>query len=191
MADIITDLARAFDMQNVRIMMPSPNPYGAIPATTTPDAPLYRSKLGTPVYCDIKFTGQSYTDNSGKVLSFPDLVFETVIMSINQSKNIVKTEVQGLDGTVKEYIGLGDFVVSINLIVTGPNGQYPRDKVALLRQMLMAPIPVAVTSWYLQIFGISYLVVESFSIGQEEGGYSYQPVSISCLSDNFVQFSYN
>jgi len=186
---VISELVRAFDMQNIRILLPPPNPYNSVPQGTTPDAALYRSQLGTPVFANLKFSGAAYTDNLGNRLNFPDLIFDTVILTLDQTKNIVTTVIQGLDGTVKEYIGLGDYSINIHLIITGPNGQYPRAQVAQLRQMLLAPIPISVTSWYLQLFGINNLVVNSFSFAQEIGGYSYQPVSISALSDNYVQFT--
>ncbi len=49
--------------------------------------------------------------------------------------------------------------------------------------MLDAPVPIPVASEYLNNMGIYYLVVESYELGQEAGGYSYQTFTISTLSD--------
>ena len=109
--------------------------------------------------------------------------YEAVIITVAQAKNIVKTEIQGRNGTVKEYIGLGDYEVTINGIITGTNGKRPNDQIQALQKMLDAPIPIEVASAYLQGFGINYLVVDSYEMGEDEGGYAYQKFSISCLSD--------
>ena len=187
---IASEVIRAFDMQNIRILAPPPNQFnGAISQLTTQDTAFYKSNLGTPVLADITFYGGAYTDNLGNILNFPKMTFYTVLLSVSQSKNIIETIIQGRDGTVKEYIGMGDYRVDVNLLITAPNGSYPRQEVQQLKQMLVAPMSLQVTSWYLQLFGISYLVVNSFTCDQVEGGYSIQPVRICCSSDLPLQFS--
>jgi hypothetical protein len=115
--------------------------------------------------------------------SFKDLVFDSILITVNQSKNITKTDIQGRDGTVKEYIGMGDYVITINGIITGNNGHYPIDEVKDLKKMLDANIAISVVSWYLQNLDVSLIVITDFEIPQEMGGYSYQKFSISALSD--------
>jgi len=168
------------------------SPQFSIDNTSNIDDPLsYRSLLNTPVWTNIEFLpGQYETNTPGVFRSFgssvdgPDrLRYEAVIITVAQAKNIVKTEIQGRNGTVKEYIGLGDYEVTINGIITGTNGKRPNDQIQALQKMLDAPIPIEVASAYLQGFGINYLVVDSYEMGEDEGGYAYQKFSISCLSD--------
>jgi hypothetical protein len=166
------------------------NPYdGAIPAALTPDSPLYMSILGTPIFSDITlgdFTNagaNTFTDNNGVRRSFRPMTFATVLMTINQVKNIEKTTIQGRDGTIKEYIGMGDFAVTINGILPGSNGVYPRDDVAALQAILAAPVALVATSWWLQLFNIHYLVVDDFDVPQLPGEQSQQSFSIHCSSD--------
>lgn len=191
------DLVREFNMQNVKIIDARPpfiilpktpenkdNPFDSkINQVTNIDKELYKSTLGTAVLTDIQFTGNTWKDNYGNTQSFNTLKFETILVSVNQSKNIVTTDIQGRDGTVKEYIGLGDYSINISGIITGANGHYPLDEVKNLKRMLDANIAINVVSWYLQNLDIDNLVIKDYEIGQDLGGYSYQRFTISALSD--------
>lgn len=155
-----------------------------IDQTDNRDKELYRSSLGTPVYTNITFQAGTYETNPpGKTVSYGPVTYEAVLITISQAKKIIRTDIQGRDGTVKEYIGLDDYQVTINGIITGPNGHHPKDEVADLKAILDAPVPIDVACTYLQTLGIDSLVVDTYEIGQQEGGYSYQTFSISCLSD--------
>lgn len=148
------------------------------------DPELYRSLLGTPVYTNIEFLPESYeTRTKGQFRDTPRLRYEAVLLSVTQAKKIIKTEIQGRDGTVKEYIGMDDYMVQISGIITGANGHFPIDEVALLRQVVEAPVPIPVASTYLNNLGINLLVVEDAEFSQEEGGYSFQRFTLNCSSD--------
>ena len=148
------------------------------------DKALYNSELNTPVYTNIEFLPDTYETNvKGKFLTTPQMRFDAILLTVSQAKKIIKTEIQGRDGTVKEYIGRDDFQVQINGIITGPNGHYPIETVAFLKRILDAPIPIPVASTYLNNLGIHSLVVDSYDLAQEAGGYSYQTFTISCSSD--------
>lgn len=148
------------------------------------DPELYKSLLGTPVYTNIEFLSDRYeTNTKGKFIDTLKLRFDAVLLTVTQAKNIVKTKIQGRDGTTKEYIGMDDYQIQINGIITGPNGRFPSDDVSNLKQILDAPIPIPVASSYLNSLGINSIVVEQYELGQEAGGYSYQTFSVTCSSD--------
>lgn len=180
-------------LANVPSTVQQPNdPNFQIDQTDNRDTPLdYQSLLNTPVYTNIEFLpGQYETNTKGVFKTFgsntdgPDrLRFESVLITVSQATKIVKTEIQGRDGTVKEYIGKDDYAVSVNGIITGKNGQRPVDQILSLKKMLDAPIAIEVASSYLQMLDIHYLVLDSWSLGENEGGYSYQTFSMSFLSD--------
>lgn len=155
-----------------------------IDQTDSRDKELYRSLLGTQVYASIEFLTDSYeTKIKGQFRDTPYLKYEAVLITASQAKKVIKTEIQGRDGTVKEYIGLDDWAVQINGIITGPNGHYPIDEVAFLNQLKEAPIPIQVASTFLNNLGINLLVIENIEFPQDAGGYSYQGFSISAVSD--------
>jgi len=199
------ELKRAFNMTAVNIVKdfipyppnfyPKPqeptNQYNVLTFTDdilNQDSPIGKSQLDTPVFANITFKGGTYQDvvnNVTKTVTYQDLTFDTVIMTVSQSKNIVTTQIQGRNGTVKEYIGLGDYGVTINGIITtkGGNGHYPIDEVRNLKLMLNANKSIEVACTYLQNLDITNLVIKDYDLPQEYGGYSYQKFSITALSD--------
>ena len=186
-----SQLARQFNLQNVNIIRPSQSDFILPDDTSTPDPQLYLSVLGTKVLIDLTFVGKTYKDELGNVYSFPDFTLETVLLSVTQNKNIVKTQIQGRKGTIKEYINLGDYDITINGILTGGNGQYPKSDVQTLSTIMNCNESIEVTSWYLQIFGINAIIIDSgASINQNEGQYSIQPFSIPCVSDDDVNLRF-
>lgn len=179
-------VAKYAGLNNVRIINASVNPY-VIPNGVQKDEPIGISELGTPIYSDITFDACSYTDNNGRRIDVDEVNVQTVLITLDQPINIVKTVIQGRDGTVKEYIGKDDMQVTINGIITGKNGVYPLQKVNDLKSWLDAPISKGLTTWWLDNLGISNVVVSSFQFPQTEGGYSYQVFSISAISDTPVE----
>lgn len=154
------------------------------PQAVQRDSPLYKGELGTDVYSNLDISGGNYTDNKGVQTTFQGITLDTVLFNVSQSKNILKTNIQGSDGgTVKEYIGQGDYNIDIALIITGANGLHPFDTVAQLKRILDAPVALKVNSFYLNNLGIYNIVIESYSLPQEAGGWSQQNVSIQAVSD--------
>lgn len=196
---MIEELKREFNMQNMVIPMQLP-PYPVfakvpvakdsnfqINQSTNIDKAVATSSLGTPVFSNLQFLADEFTDNQNKTTSFKDIIFDAVIMTVNQQKNIVTTQIQGRDGTVKEEIGKGDYVVTINGIIAGANGHYSIDEVREFKKMLDANKAVKVVSRFLQNLDINYLAIKDYDLPQEMGGYSYQKFSISALSDTLQE----
>jgi len=154
-----------------------------IPQGSPKDEPLSTSALNTPVYSNIHFLDVEYTDNQGRVITTNGKIYDAVLITVSQAKKIITTEIQGRDGTVKEYIGLDDYQVVVNGIITGANGIHPVDEIAQLKKMLDAPVAIDVACAYLQNLGIQSLVVMDYVFEQQAGGYSYQTFSITFKSD--------
>ena len=197
-------------LQNVTIIngKQDNNPYlGKMDLSYTKDEPVGVSSLGTPVYSDLTLLGVEYTDNlTGKTVTLENdryrsatnlpvagnnsgigtafyMNIETVLITVNRAARVIKTPIQGRDGTVKEYIGLDDANLTINGIITGRNGVYPFEEVARLRRWLEAPVSKGIVARWLGNLNIDNIVVEDYSIPQVEGGYSYQMFTINAISD--------
>ncbi len=153
-----------------------------LPSYPGQQVPLYRSSIGTPVFTDIEFVGGQYTIN-GVAYQFGSVKLETVLLTVTQQKLIVKTPIQGRNGTVKEYISDGDYQVNIRGVITSPNGIIPDTDVRFLKQMLDAPIPIAVNCRWLQNLDIDNIVIDNYIFMQTEGGMSYQGFEINAISD--------
>ena len=93
------------------------------------------------------------------------LVINDAVCAISRAKNIVTTQMVGMDGTVKEYINEGDY--QINIVVD----------VAAVRNG-----DIDVHSVFLEIFAIGSIVIKNFSVSQDTAS-NYQSVSISAMSD--------
>jgi hypothetical protein len=183
-------LADVYAIRGTEISDTSKTQY-QIDQSSKPDQGFYKSQLNTPVLHDLKFVGiKNYTDEQGNTYNFDDVVLQAVLVTISQSKNIVKTAIQGRKGTIKEYVGMDDYVLNINGVIHGPNGSYPKDEIANLKNMLTCQHSIEVVSWYLHLWDIYHIVIEDFSINPEEGGYSYQPFTITAISDKPQYLSY-
>lgn len=125
-------------------------------------------------------------------------IFNEVIMSITQERNIVTTPLQGRDGTIKEFISNGDYVITVDAgIVQGgsytenedtevsyknPKNTYPRAELERLCKILTLPQSIPVQSSFLNVFGITSVVVKSFSLTQETHS-NRQGIQMQLLSD--------
>lgn len=189
LAPTIRALTLTYNLAHRPPVIKNKNPYESrIPEGVLPDPAMYLSPLGTPVVADIVFQGGTYTDNeTGKTVTFSDVTLATVLVTLSQPKRIIRTEIQGRDGSVKEYIGMDDYQVTVNGIITGTNGSYPFQDVAALHSICKAPITIPVISAYLQLFDIFNLVIVDFAFDQEPGGYSKQNFTLNCISDKPVE----
>lgn len=175
------DIRRLFRIpKSVRIVK---DPEFVVPQGDAKDGSIGTSALGTLVYANLEFLSESYETTPGFQRDTPNMKLEAVLINVVQPKRIIKTQIDGKDGDVKEYIGLGDYEITINGVITGANGVYPADEVARLKQITDAPIPIGVASRYLNNLGINLIVVENCEWIQEAGSYSYQAFTITAVSD--------
>jgi|ADGO01.1.fsa_nt_gi hypothetical protein len=162
------------------------------------DETKYQSYLGTPVYSPLEFLRTSGTslDNSlnvGGSIGDNDVLLrvDTVLITVNQVKNIVKTPIAGRNGTVKEYISDGDFIIDIRgAIVSEYPLVFPRFQVDLLIELLSLQKQIPVACEFLSFFGIdketpgvASIVVESYTVSQKLGSRNEVPFEIQAISD--------
>lgn len=115
------------------------------------------------------------------------LVLADAVAAVSREKRIVSTALTGRDGTVKEYINDGDWainmVVGIQAVRDGVIAdEWPDDELRELCKYLDEPGALKVHSAFLDIFGITRIVVKSRSVSQTTEQ-NYQAVSISAVSD--------
>jgi hypothetical protein len=165
------------------------------------DEPDGRSKLllGAPVYGKVFIKSATYevSDFNPDTLEYvtKDITLETnvdgglqldnCIIDVAQAKNIIKTDVVDYKGSVKEYISESDFQITIRgFVATKHPDLYPIDSTKLLEDYLKAPIALSIANAFLNdVFGINNIVVESYSLSQQQGLRNVQYFQINCLSD--------
>jgi hypothetical protein len=103
------------------------------------------SYLGTPVVGEIilKYESQNLS-----------IELQTVLSDVTMTKNIVKTDMQGVDGTIKEYISDGDYEITIRGMLVSEENEFPQDQTSTLHQLCLVKDALAVESAFLQLFGI-------------------------------------
>ena len=152
------------------------------------DPAIAYSALGNPILDRVTLMGGRYTDmRTNREVKFESVIIDAVLVTVNIASKVIRTEIQGRDGTVKEYIGQDDAQITINGIVTAKNGSYPRDIVSKINNWINAPVSKGIVSNYLQNIGITDVVVMDASFGQEQGSYSQEKFTINCVSDAPVE----
>lgn len=164
-------------------------------------APVATSYLGTPVFMNIEFIPGSFIDKQGRTINYGNLVrnnddgtsfkIDTVLVDVTQSKQIIKTNIQGVPGTVKEYISKGDYQIKIRGALVSQSGvKYPEDEVIQLKEYLEAEAAIGVAGRFLNdVFDVTDIVVERFNFPQVEGGQNFQLFEITAVSDDPIELS--
>ena len=159
------------------------------------------SIFGTPVYGTVFFAQPNYdvssfnpdtreyvTTNFSTQLgenTNGGFIIENCIIDVSQTKNIVKTDVVDFTGSIKEYISESDYTITIRgFLSTQSPDLYPTEEVGILVNYLKAPVPLSITSTFLNTqFGIFDVVVESYTMSQQQGLRNVQYFQINCSSD--------
>jgi hypothetical protein len=159
------------------------------------------SIFGTPVYGTVFFAQPNYdvssfnpdtreyvTTNFSTQLgenTNGGFIIENCIIDVSQTKNIIKTDVVDFNGSIKEYISESDYTITIRgFLSTQSPDLYPTEEVGILVNYLKAPVPLSITSTFLNTqFGIFDVVVESYTMSQQQGLRNVQYFQINCSSD--------
>lgn len=153
--------------------------------TEVEDTEIGRSKIfNQPIYSDITFNAGSYVDQNNLTQEYGPLNIQDVLITVRNPKNIIKTTLQGRDGTVKEYISNGDYIITITGKIYGAGmNNYPLEDTQKLIRICDAPQSINVTSSFLKMFNVEDIVIEDPDIPQLEGIRNYQPFTLQCSSD--------
>jgi len=112
--------------------------------------------------------------------TFPDCP----LIDITASKNIVTTPIQGRNGSVKEYISIDDYQVTIRgILINYDNDDYPEELVYNLHQVFKVEAELQVLSPVLNLLDIHNLVIKDIKFPEVEGYSNIQPFVLQCLSD--------
>lgn len=148
--------------------------------------------LGRQILTDVKLKVNNYqierfnlnTNKFEKVtVAGAEIVLDTVLVEISSSKNIVETAINGMHGTVKEFITNGDYQITFSGAIVSKGKGYPGEEVKTLNTILKAPVAIEVESELLALFSIYNIVVKSDSFPSKEGYSNTQLFSFNALSD--------
>lgn len=116
------------------------------------------------------------------------LLFVNAILTITRDFTITKTAMQGRSGTVKEYIGAGDYQVNVQAsLLETSSEKYPVSDLQKLIAIMNSQKQIEVISELLSLFGIYYVVPEKFQLTQALSGQNRQGVVLEFISDKDIQ----
>lgn len=149
------------------------------------------SDIGTPVYEIIQVQPEQYSYYDLKQKRkrddgvIPSYTFPyELLLEVSQAKRIVSTEVVGRDGSILEYIGLGDYEITINgFLINYDTQDYPEAKVMAMKRVLDIPQSLKVSSLYLNRLGIDRIAIKDYNFPIMEGHIQVQPFKITAISD--------
>jgi hypothetical protein len=148
------------------------------------DEPISQSYLDTPVIDNLKFPEGKYTDLQDNEIPYSEVIVDTVLFEVNLPRNIIKTPIQGRDGTVKEYVSNGDFQITCRGMVSNRDNVFPLEGIRVLRTALEVPQQIPIVSLFLNdVFSIFNIVIDRFNISQVEGKRNEVPFSFVAYSD--------
>ena len=133
---------------------------------------------------------QKYDAAFGDSLDFFDL--DHALVGVRQSKQIVKTQIEGLDGTIKEYISLGDYEIEIRGNLVNENDPFARPTQQLnnLIRFLNYNDAIEIVSKATTPYSIRSVVVVDYSFDEQAGYVNMIPYRIRLLSDTPEEIKY-
>lgn len=153
-----------------------------------PDDSVTSTMLGTPVFDQLVIKKAIDTvvksDQTG-----PDYAkFDAVVITVNQTRNIVTTPIQGRNGTVKEYISDGDYDINVTGIITSSYAQRsPKEDIENISELMKLPNEIIIISDFLSLFKIQYAVIHSYKFNQVEGSVNQIQMDMRLISDEPVE----
>jgi hypothetical protein len=161
---------------NVIANVPPESAYAGIATVSEPGAnsvgfPKPLSLLGTAFFMPCKLDG----------IQLPN----EPIIEISGSKTIIKTPIDGKEGTFKEHFAMNDYAVTIRGVAVNENNSddYPELQVRQLRTIFEKRNSVEVVCKLLSMFNIKNLAIVDFNAPPIEGAPGMQPYEFICLSD--------
>lgn len=107
------------------------------------------------------------------------------------TKNIVSTAINGLNGTIKEWIAEGDVAINVEVTLLGEGSQYPTEKVERLTSLLRENESLQVENETLNnVYGVERLVVTSWAMTPTKA-FNYQTIGFNAVSDKVYRVETN
>jgi hypothetical protein len=154
-----------------------------------------RSYLGTPVYSNLEIPAGQYKTLKGETITFDGIRIDSVLFDVSVEKNIIRTPINGADGTVKQFISLGDYSISCQGIIVGQSdatnegfdmtetNAVPEIEIRKFNEIARVPQEIEVISEFLDFFDISTVVIQGANFSQRQGFIDSVYFSLGMLSD--------
>ena len=190
--------AEAFGYSALRRYQTPPDPtqqgnggqYGSAQGTG-PSTAGAKNMFGLPTFVQVNFGA---VPGSSSRAAFYGLTLLDPLVTVSRPATVVKTTIQGRNGTVKEYIGQGDLGVVIRGILATPLSAadrfaYPLPDVRGLQQLVGLGAAIPVSGFLQDVFDIKNLVIENIRYEALPGFVNLQAYEIEAVSDDPVELA--
>jgi hypothetical protein len=149
------------------------------------------SWMGTPIIGLLKFNGGFYNkyNQIGEIVpkQFPDFTLPpATLFSFRRSKNVIKTNILGGNGTIKEVFGFDDWIIDVKgLAVDTPNSSARKQIEELLNWEDLAD-QISISGDLFSKKDISAVVIEDFKQESIQGNPTVIPFSMTLISDQDI-----
>jgi len=140
--------------------------------------------LKKPAQFDNKVQGFTPDSKTTGQITSNDLVLEIALITATQEKNIVKTAVQGRNGTIKEYVSDGDWQISIRgVIVSESSNKRPSEELKKLDLFRSYNVDIDIISNFLDDLKVYTVIITNVTYEQREGMRNVYDYTLTCLSE--------
>jgi len=115
-----------------------------------------------------------------------DLLLEDAVLEISQTRNIVKTIVQGRDNTVKEFVNNGDYAISVRGSIFRRDYGHPTEDLKRLRDYLTYKGSIKVVHEVLNALDVHEIVITGFQLPATPF-VNVQPYAFTAVSEEPVE----
>jgi len=114
-----------------------------------------------------------------------EINLENAIINFSKKNNIIKTEINGRKGTVKELWGAEDWILKIAIVcVNRYRNDYPYDSVKEVAELFQKQSSIKITNELCTMLGINYIVLENIQIHDIKGKSNIQVIELDAISDD-------
>lgn len=153
-------------------------------------APIGLSPLGTLLFDDITFPKGSYINRDGQKVEYTELKLLAAKVMVSQSKNIITTQIANRDGSVKQYVSLSDYNISISSKISELFNIFPADQLTAWQGLANVPENIEITSKLLNKYiAVDRVVIKDFSFSPLTGSLNEVALNMTLLSDVDIDFN--
>ena len=154
------------------------------------------SVYGTPIIFPVQFRGGDYPvyDWYGKpkMKRYDDLWLPaTTMVDFSRAKNVIKTNVLGANGTVKEIFGFDDWNIRIRMLCLNDNRFKAREYADMLQDWFEIAGGINVFGSIFSKKEIYNIVIENIDIKSVTGSPDVIPIELSAVSNEPVEIFLN
>lgn len=157
---------------------------------------ILKSVYGTPIIYPVQFRGGDYPvyDWYGKpkLKRYDDLwIPATTMLDFSRAKNTIKTNVLGLNGTVKEVFGFDDWQIRIRMLCLNDNKFKAREYADMLQDWFEIAGGINVFGSIFSKKEIYNILIEDYDVRSVSGSPDVIPIEMTAVSNEPVEIFLN